>query len=301
MKAIIVCNTASDSLSIINLEDYSIEKLPLELGEKPVGPHGICYYDGKVITANNYANTISVVDLKRKENEKSIYVGAHPTDIKMFKDKAYILCGESNILSVIDMVTEKLIFEISVGMYPHSIEIDEERSLAYVVNMEGHSVSVIDCISNKIINTISTPEDPTKILLSKDKKVLYLCESYLGKDRDGCISIISTYDNGLIKRIKVCGSPVDMCEEDGRIYCTNFEEGSFSIVDIEKGREIKKVFIGGMPRGIIKDGDNIFIGDNMNNRIVVVNLKKRLIKTITIGKEPNAMILLDYQLLQIKD
>jgi YVTN family beta-propeller protein len=296
MKYILVCNTAGDTLSKINLMDYSVENLPLELGEKPVGPHGIDYYNGNIITANNYSNSISIFSLTENKELKNIHVGAHPNDVKVFKDKAYVPCGESNSLVVVDLNKESMVCEIAlgVGAFPHNIEIYYEKAIAYVSNMGGHSISVIDCLNNKVIGNIKAPEYPTKILLSKDKKKLYLCESYLGMDIDGYISVISTESNEIIKRIKVGGSPVDIFEEDERLYVANFAEGYLSIVDLKKEREVKKIFVGGMPRGVIKYKEDIFIGNNMNGKIIKLNLKERIIKTITLGKEPNAMILVEY-------
>jgi DNA-binding beta-propeller fold protein YncE len=227
---------------------------------------------------------------------KNIYVGAHPNDVKVYRDKAYVICGESNSLVVIDLNKGSMIFEIYLGAnaFPHSIEIYYEKAIAYVSNMEGHYVSVIDCLENRIVKNIKAPEYPTKILLSKDKKKLYLCESYQGMDIDGYISIISTESNEIIKRIKVGGTPVDIFEEEDRLYVTDFAEGYLSIVDIKKGREVRKIFVGGMPRGIIKYKEDIYIGNNMSGKVTKLNLKERVIKNITVGKEPNAMILIEY-------
>lgn len=292
MKSIFVCNTAGNSISEVSLKDYSVENYPLDLGESPVGPHGICYCNENIITANNYNNSISIFSLLDKKEKATIYVGAHPNDVKVYMDKAYVVCGESNSLSIIDLQEKKIIMDMEVGSYPHSIEIDEQSNRAYVCNMEGQSVSIIDCVSNVIVSNIKAPEYPTEVLLSKDKKMIYICESYLGKDRDGYISIYSTSNLNEIGRIKISGTPVNVWEEQEKLYITNFNEGFLSIIDINKGREIKKIFIGGMPRSILKVGEDIFITDYINGKLIKLNLKSKTIKTITVGREPNAMILL---------
>ncbi|MGG7176263.1 YncE family protein [Clostridium paraputrificum] len=293
MKSIIVCNTAGDTISKVSLDDYSVKHLPLDLGEKPVGPHGIYFYKGNIITTNNYSNSISVVSLSNYKETKNLYVGAHPNDIKIYDDKGYIACGESNSLLIMDMINEKIIFEISLEEFPHSVAIDEKAKRVYVSNMEGHSVSIVDSISNKVIEKIKAPEYPTKILLSKDNKMLYICESYLGYEVEGYINVISTENYKTISRIKVGLTPVDMWEEEGRLYITNFTEGSISIVDIKSMKELKRIFLGGMPRGVVKYKDTIFIGDYLSGKIKGLNLKEQKIKTIAVGKEPNAMIIIE--------
>ena len=47
-----------------------------------------------------------------------------------------------------------------------------------------------------------------------------------------------------------------------------------------------------MPRGIIKSGENIYIGDNYNNRLIILNITNGRKKYIPIGGEPTGMILI---------
>ena len=292
MESIIVCNTAEDSLVKINLKNYSMDYLPLDLGEKPIGPHSLCYYKGKIITANSFSNSISIIDLNNFKEVKNIYVGGHPNDIKVLNDKAYVACGEFNSLVIVDINTENICFAISLDDNPYSIEIDEDKKIAYVSNMYGSSISVVDCINNDIINEIGTEDYPAKILLSKDKKMLYICESYLGENINGDIKVISTDNYNTLKRIEVGESPVDIWEDDKKLYVSNLLSGSISIVDEVKGIEIKKILVGGMPRGIIKYNNDIFIEDYLNGILKIVKLKEGKIKNIAIGKDPNAMILI---------
>ncbi|MCI7443134.1 MAG: YncE family protein, partial [Clostridium sp.] len=72
----------------------------------------------------------------------------------------------------------------------------------------------------------------------------------------------------------------------------NFEDGTISIINLNLGKEVKKIYVGGMPRGIIKYKKNIFVGDYYNQRILKIDLENKKTKTIAVGKEPNAMILL---------
>lgn len=294
MQSIFVCNTAGDTLSEINLNDYSVNSYPLDLGEKPVGPHSITYYKDKLIVSNSYNNSISIFSLEDKKEIKTMYIGAHPNDVKVCDDKVYAVCGESNSMVEADLASESLTVSVPVGDYPHNIEIDEEKKIAYVSNLKSNLISIVDLEKNAVIKSIKTHENPTKIFLSKDNKKLYLCESYLGRDMEGYIAIISTEDCRVIKRIRGGLSPVDFIVDEDKIYVINSGEGTLSIVDINKGREVKKIYIGGMPKAIIKNKNDIFISDCMNGRVVKINLKERIIKNITVGREPNAMSLVYY-------
>lgn len=293
MDSIIVCNTAEDTLSKIELENYSVKNLPLDLGEKPVGPHGAIIYDNKIVTANNYNNTISIIDAIGFNELKSIYVGAHPNDVRIFDDKAYVSCGDSDSILVIDIKEEKILFDIMSDKTPHSLELDNENGILYVSNMDGNTISVIDCSLNKVLRTIKAPEYPTKILLSKDKRMLYICESYLGQEVEGYITLISTENYNTIGRIKVGLAPVDLWNEEDNLYVTNFTEGSISIIDLKRYREIKKIYVGGMPRGIVKKNQILFVGDYISGKVKAINIKEKTIKNIAVGKEPNAILLIE--------
>lgn len=115
MDSIMVCNTASDSLSIISLENDSVYNIPLLLNKKnnlnSKGPHGIEIYKNKILTANSYDSSISVINLAEKKEIENYFIGAHPNDIKTYKNKGYILCGEINSLIVFDMKEKNTIFK----------------------------------------------------------------------------------------------------------------------------------------------------------------------------------------------
>ena len=292
MDSIIVCDTGADSLIKVNLSDYSMQYLPLDLGQNPIGPHSVFYQKGILISANNYNNSLSIVDTDNFKEKRTIYVGEHPNDIKILNDKAYVTCGDSNSLVEVDLPKGDIDLSIPVGEYPHTIEINKEKKIAYVSNMYSDSISVVDCVYNKNIGNIETGMYPVKIMLSNDKSMLYVCESYLGCDAEGYINIISTDTYSTMKKIKVGNGPVDMFEENNKLYVSNFESGSISVIDLKKCEEIGKLFIDGMPRGIVKFKNNIFVGDYLRGNIEVLDLQKGKIKTIAKGIEPNAMILI---------
>ena len=73
-------------------------------------------------------------------------------------------------------------------------------------------------------------------------------------------------------------------------YVSNFTEGSISIIDKRIFKLVKTIYIGGMPKGILKKDNRIYIGDYLKGRLIVVEGDK-VKKIIAIESEPNAMIL----------
>ncbi|EKQ57043.1 MULTISPECIES: YncE family protein [unclassified Clostridium] len=293
MSYIILCNTGSDSLNKIDTENLKTQSIILSIGESPFGPHGLSLYKGKILVANNYNNSISIVDFNKFKEENNLYVGAHPNDIVAYDDIAYVSCGESNSVIVYDLVNERINFEVPTGRFPHNITLLEEENLIFISNMGDDSISVVDYLNNKEIKRIKVESTPIKINISKNKKYLYVCMSYLGHDKNGSIGIIDLKTLNLINILTVGYSPVDLFEESNYLYVSNLCDGSISVVNLNESKEENKINIGGMPRGIVKVKDNLFVGDYLNGLLNIVNMKDKKIKIIPIGSEPNSMTLVD--------
>lgn len=289
LSYIVVCNTGSDSLSRINTYNLKVENLYLANGDTPFGPHGLALYKNNIIAANNYNNSISVIDSSRFKEIKNLYIGAHPNDISINDDILYVTCGESDSLIAYDLKNERINFEIPTGRFPHDIILYRERKILFVSNMGDDSISVIEIEKNREVKKIMVENTPLKITVSNDKRYLYVCMSYLGYDQDGYIGIISLDSLKLVDKIKVGYSPVDLFEENGYLYISNLCGGSISVVNLAAMKEEKRIETGGMPRGIIKIGDVIYCGDYQNGIVNVIDFNKNKIKAITVGREPNAM------------
>lgn len=293
MSYIVVCNTGSDSLNKINAENFNSQSIVLSADESPFGPHGLSLYKDKILVANNYNNSISLIDYKNFKEEGNMYIGAHPNDIVAHNDLAYVSCGESNSLIIYDLINERVDFEIPTGRFPHNIVLEEKRNLLFVSNMEDESISVIDYINSKEVKRIKVENTPMKISISRNNKYLYVCISYLGYDRNGSIGIIELNSLELIRKVNVGLSPVDLFEDDNYIYVSNLCDGSISVVNLKELKEERKIIIGGMPRGIIKIKENIFVGDYLNGKLNIIGIDDKIIKAIALGKEPNAMALVN--------
>ncbi|WP_160689089.1 YncE family protein [Clostridium sp. C2-6-12] len=291
MSYIVVCNTGSDSLNKINTENFNTQRVVLSAAESPFGPHGLSLYKDKILVANNYNNSISLIDYNTFKEEGNIYIGAHPNDIVAHNDFIYVSCGESNSLIIYNLINERIDFEIPTGRFPHNIVLEEERNILFVSNMEDESISVIDNINSKEIKRIKVKNTPMKMSISNNKKYLYVCISCLGDDKNGSIGIIELNTLKLIGKVEVGLSPVDLFEEDNYIYVSNLCDGSISVINLNELTEEKKIVIGGMPRGIIKIKENIFVGDYLNGKLNVIGIDEKNIKVIPLGKEPNAMTL----------
>lgn len=293
MRKLYVCSTSSDCISKVNL-DLFIEEEKIYLDKenlKRIGPHGIYVHKNKIITANSYDNSISMVNIDNLETE-SHFIGMHCNDLSVYDNKAYVICGDSDDIIVFDLEKKNIVEAIPCGDLPHSIYICKKKNLIIVANMNSDSITIIDCAENGSIKTIRVGAYPTKAVITADGNYIIVCESNIGMDGKGSISIISLKNYNVLYKIPVGNSPVDMYCNERFCYTSNFGEGTVSIVDINNYKEIKKIKVGGMPRGILEDEKYLYVGDNYKNLLLRIDKITENKKVIAIGGEPTGMTIL---------
>ena len=290
MNSIIICNTGADSLSRITLDNLALEKITFNLGENPIGPHGIKTYDDGFITTNSYSDSISFFDKNTFKEKKNAKIGPSPNDLIIYKKKVYTICGESNSVVVYDILEDKTSYEIATGSWPHSIDCDIEKGIAFITNFESNDITVINMENNNVLTKIEASEYPTKVLLSKNKEFIYVCESYLGHDKSGFLDVISTKTLKSIKRIEVGSSPMEVIEEEKNIYVSNFTDGTISVINKSNMMVMESMYVGGMPKGMVVHENKMYVLDYLKGKVYIVEDNK-INKVIAIESEPNAMTL----------
>ncbi|APC41744.1 YncE family protein [Clostridium estertheticum] len=293
MRNLYVCSTSSDCISKVNL-DLFIEEEKIYLDKqnlKRIGPHGIYVYENKILTANSYDNSISIVNTYNYEIE-SYFIGMHCNDLSVYDNKAYVICGDSDDIIVFDLEKKNIVEAIPCGNSPHSIYICKKKDLILVANMNSDSITLIECAQNGNIKEIRVGAYPTKAVITPDGNYILVCESNIGMDNKGCINIISLKNCNVLNKIPVGNSPVDMYFNGEFCYVSNFGDGTVSILDINKYKEIKRIEVGGMPRGILEDEKYLYVGDNYNNLLFRIDKITENKKVISIGTEPTGMTLL---------
>lgn len=296
MDSLILCNTGSDSITKIPLvtsleSDIAYQEILLTKGEKPLGPNGIYINNNIAYIANNYDNSISILNMKTLKEESIIYVGAHPNDLTGYDKYLYIVCSESNDVVIYDLEEKKIIVEIKTNNWPYNIEISRELELLFITNFQSHNISVIDIKINKVIGELVTLEYPTKVRVSNDGKFLYVCESYMGDEKNGYIEIFDLLTLESLDKVEVGKVPIDIFEDDGILYICNLMDNSIDLINKISLKKIREINLNGMPRSILKHKNMLYICDYLNGRVVCLDLINDSMKAITVGKEPNAMTL----------
>lgn len=294
MGNLYVCNTFSDNISVVDTEIFKEEcKISLKNNDyNRIGPHGICFYKNRLLTANNYSNSLSLIDIGKKKLIEDYFIGMHCNDVKVIEDNAVVICGDSNSIVDFNLDKSNIEEEIPCGNLPHSIDVYKHKKLIVTADMISDSITLFDYLDLNNVRSIRVGKFPTKAVFSIDGEIIYVCESNIGSDKCGTIGMYSCKNLNLIYKIEAGNAPVDMCIENDLCFVSNFGDGTISVIDIRKFKEINRFKVGGMPRGIIKKGEHLYVNDNYNNLLLKIDLQKEEKKAISIGGEPTGITLL---------
>lgn len=141
--------------------------------------------DGKYLyVANNKDDSMSVIDLQKKDFVKKIPVGHNPYTVVLAEDgkEAYVSNWGENTVSIIDTKTQKLTGSIKVGTHPNSMKLNPSGQYLYVTNPDSDSVSIVDTKKNVVERTIDLSpykgaeegSSPDGLAFSQDGKQLYV-------------------------------------------------------------------------------------------------------------------------------
>jgi YVTN family beta-propeller protein len=206
---IFVTLSRNNSLGVINLNNNSLIEIPVGAAPYTV----VCASENKAYVSNwggrlpsegestyNSSGTqilvdpqtgianngsVSVIDLIRNVQTKNIEVGLHPCAMVLSpeRDRLYVACANSDIISVINTFTDEVVENITVhakedalfGSSPNDLAISPDGKYLYVANGTDNAICVIQAgTPGKVLGYIPTGWYPGSVILNKTGKILYV-------------------------------------------------------------------------------------------------------------------------------
>jgi YVTN family beta-propeller protein len=201
----------------------------------------------------------------------------------------YVENAKSNSVSVIDLATNAVIKNITVGKSPHDIKISNDQETVYTTDIDSGTVSIINATNNTLITQIDMGGRAVHgIAIFND--TLYVGDVYGGK--------ILVIKDGQIKEEIQAGSGPEYVEisPDGRfLYVANLWS-PISVIDLHSQNKtvIKEIDSGETPHGLsfTDDGSRLFIVNMESDTLSVIDATKHeIIKTIPVGDKPEYVAL----------
>jgi YVTN family beta-propeller protein len=201
----------------------------------------------------------------------------------------YVGNAKSNSVSVIDLATNAVIKNITVGKSTHDIKISDDQQTVYTTDIDSGTVSIINATNNTLLKQIDIGGRAVHgIAIFND--TLYVGDVYGGK-------VLVIKDNEITEEIKVGSGPEYVeVNPDGRfLYVANLLS-PISVIDLHSQNKtvIKEIDSGETSHGLsfTDDGSRLFIVNMGSDTLSVIDATKHeIIKTIPVGYRPEYVAL----------
>ncbi len=170
--------------------------------------------------------TVSVVDLASMKVTANIPTGLHPTGMALWGQKLLVANTYSDTISIINTANNKVTRTISLGLpigvpgatqaaygaAPNSIAVDADRGVAYVALYNANAIGVVDLTNgaqNPVMGMIPVAYAPSSVVLDKNADVLIVAnDKGIGArnsfETDFGVSSYNTHqDNGTVSIVPV--------------------------------------------------------------------------------------------------
>ena len=170
----------------------------------------------------------------------------------------------------------------------------------YVTNERDGTLQVVDTATDRVIATAYIADRPRGLTLSPDGKRVYLAVSWwrdgkrprTGKER------ILALDARTLKAVRnYIGGTDPECvavSPDGkRLYLSNEDAGTASIIDVASGKHVSTLIVGTEPEGVTAspDGRLVYVTAETSNVISVIDAKQeKTSANILVDSRPRAVI-----------
>ncbi|WP_282161049.1 YncE family protein [Ulvibacterium marinum] len=224
-------------------------------------------------------------------NSSVVYVGKGPDALFLTPDKSFLYVAnvEDTLISVIDTQTDKVLKNIEGIRYPWGFaQLAESNLLAasgydkqvVIIDSDNHTILKEKLFETHIGGiTANKKGDLIYVIAIDDNKVFQLDATTL--------NILKTFSTGKGP------DGIGISGNDSRLFVTNTEDGSISVIDIATGQQsILKT--GGKPELIHSNKDHslLYISNFFGNRIHIIDTKNgEIVKEIENIKTPEEAVL----------
>jgi YVTN family beta-propeller protein len=190
----------------------------------------------------------------------------------------YILAlNEDATISVIDPLlgygSSKLLTMVMLKSAGEDWALVADKKHLFVTMPKANQVAVIDTSTWKVVNSVETGQSPNRILFQQDRRYLWVgCDS-ADSSKSG-VTVIDPTGPRVVAFIKTGAGHHEIAfnSDDRFAFVTNKQDGTLSIIDVQKLAKVKDLKIGEQPVSIAFSSlsKNIYVASEADGTIAVV-------------------------------
>lgn len=236
------------------------------------------------------------LDLDKGVVDQRIKVGSSPLGFALIEKGKFALvaCKDNGIVTVVDLVSSRVIGDINTGGYPNSVTVSPRGYRAYVTDYgrsrEGR-LHILDIRDRRISATMEVGAAPFRSVVSPFNEYVYVI---MGGDNE--VWVIDPDRQAVLGKISVGKAPdgIAMAPDGKHVYVANSQSNDLSIIDTENMRVQITIPVGKMPFGVAvsPDGKRIFVVNSgaRNVSMIPSDLSSLEIATFKVDKGPTDII-----------
>lgn len=240
-------------------------------------------WTGAVFTANEKAQSVSIVDAGTWTVRQTLHFPAAPHNVQTSQDGRYLyVTGNTpmemkNMPPMSDMMMEMMepgylfaydlhnlqagpLLDIHLGMHAAHVVADRANRFAYVTVSGENAVKVVDVRDKTVAAIIPVGRMPHGLRMSPDQSRIYVSDM-----DDNAISFIDVSQRKEIARVPVGMTPVQVAvAPDGKtVYVTLAGNNAVGIVDVAAQKLVATVHVGPNPAQlyISPDGLRVYVAN----------------------------------------
>ena len=259
---------------------------------EPPASQAIPSPDGRILTANQAANTVTVVDVATDRTFGSVATGQQPHHVAGTPDGKEFwvtLYGETR-LQVFDSVTLKEIASVDVGAANDDLMFDPQGKRLYVSLGNNNAVAVVDVAARKLLQTVPVGKTPHGLRVTPDGSKLLVTNT-----ADNTLSVLSLEPEVKPEAtIPTGANPFEVIvNEAGDIaYVSNFLGDSLAVVDLKANKTTGYIRSGKQPAMIaMRDSGGstqLWVANTGSGEVWVIDpATKKLVTRLATGKGPH--------------
>lgn len=213
---------------------------------------------GTVWVANEYGNSISVIDTRTNEVITTLTGIAGPHNLQVAPDgrTVWAVSGADSIAIKIDATSYALMGTVPTGEHPAHVILTPDGSTVYVTNGGENTVTAIDAETMAVVATVPVGESPHGARPSPDGQWIYVANA-----NGTTLSVIETAANTRAADIEVGERPVQVAfSPDGAfVYVSLNGDNALGKVDVATRTLVGTVEVGVGPIQVFVTPDNRYV------------------------------------------
>src|SRR5215211_1204483 len=163
----------------------------------------------KLYVANTAGESLSLIDLDRREVVRDLQIGKHPHGLALAPDHSVIYCTveSEKAIKFIDTTTDQVIAKVGTTGVPNQLAVTGDGRWLYVAINDTGKADVIDVQQRKVSKTLDVGERPHNCYAPKGAKHMYVTaiRDHLVKQFD------FDHDHALTKIVRFDGAVRPLC------------------------------------------------------------------------------------------